>query len=295
MTVFDDDTLRKLEQLSLVAERVKTGILKGDRRSRKHGTSVEFADFRNYSQGDDLRRLDWNIYARLGKPFIRLLEEEEDLSIHILLDSSDSMDWPLEQSATNKTRYAFQLAAALGYIALASGDPLTVGQLGENSLRSWGAYRGRQNAMRLLEFLEINPLGGRVDLNTALHDFVHRGNRPGLLFLITDLFFPGGFEKGLDALLAKGHEVSLVHLLSPDEVNPSLSGDVKLVDVENGSETEISLDSSTLDRYSRGLVEWQRKVASFCSYRGIHYVPVITSLPWERLVLHSLRARRILK
>jgi uncharacterized protein (DUF58 family) len=295
MVTFDDTTLRKLEQLSLVAERVQMGILKGDRRSRKHGSSVEFADFRNYSPGDDLRQLDWNIYARLGKPFIRLLEEEEDLSVHMLLDSSASMDWPEGTSDTNKYRYACQLAAALGYIALAGGDRLTVSLLAEKSFRSWGAYRGSQNIMRLLEFLEMTPPGGIFDLNLALHNFAVRGNRPGLLFLMSDLFFAGGFKKGLNAILAKGHEVSLIHLLSPDEVVPPIGGDVKLIDVESGMDTEISLDSTTLDFYSHRLERWKSDIASYCGHRGIHYIPVITKLPWERLILHSLRTQRIVK
>jgi uncharacterized protein (DUF58 family) len=205
------------------------------------------------------------------------------------------MDWPLEVPDTNKFRYASQLAAALGYIALASGDRLTVSQFGEKKTRTWGAYRGGQNAMRLLEFLEKKPSGGVFDLNKSLRDFAIRGNRPGLLFLISDLFFPDGFRKGLNALLAKGHEVNLIHLLTPDEVNPPLAGDVKLVDVESGKDMEISLDSTILDRYSHRLDRWKGEIASFSRNRGIHYVPVTTSIPWERLVLHSLRAQRIVK
>lgn len=295
MITFDDSTLRKLDQLSLIAGRVRMGMLKGDRRSRKHGSSVEFADYRNYSQGDDLRRLDWNIYARLGKPFIRLLEEEEDLSVHILMDSSASMDWPEENDPTNKHLYAGQLTAALGYIALASGDRLTVGLLEEKNIRNWGAYRGRQNTMHLISFLESAPAAGSFDLNTALSNIANRAIRPGLLFLITDLFFSSGFKIGLKTLQARGHEVILIHLLSPDEIAPPLAGDVKLIDVEDGVETEITLDSSTLNLYRRRLEQWRSDIASYCGTRGIHYVSVVTSEPWERFVLHSLRTRKIVK
>jgi len=124
MRLFDDTTLRTLERLSLWAESVRVGVMKGDRRSRRRGTSIEFADYRDYTQGDDLRRLDWNVLARLERPFIKLTEEEEDLAVHLLVDTSDSMNWPPgdADAAENKLLYALRLAGALGTIGLTSGD-----------------------------------------------------------------------------------------------------------------------------------------------------------------------------
>src|SRR3990172_7111180 len=124
MPLFDEKTLRKLARLALVASRVRAGQIKGERRSTKRGTSIEFADYRDYTRGDDLRRVDWNVYARLERPFIKLLEEEEDLAVHILVDASKSMEWG--EGEFNKLDYALILAAALGYITLAAGDRLTV-------------------------------------------------------------------------------------------------------------------------------------------------------------------------
>lgn len=296
MELFNESTLRKLEQLTLVAAQVRVGVLKGDRRSRKRGTSIEFADYRNYVKGDDLRRLDWNVYARLERPFIKLLEEEEDLAVHLLVDASASMDWPQEENL-NKLRYALSLAGALGHIGLAAGDQVTVSLLtgrGEG-LSRWGPIRGSQNSLRLLQFLETAGATGPTDLNLSLRQYALRGGRPGLLFLLSDMLSPAGYKDGLNAILSRGYEASLLHLLSPDEVDPPLAGDFKLVDVETASEAEITLDPTTLDAYRERLREWQQEIAAFCTGRGIHYIPITTDLPWEKLVMQTLRAQGVLK
>jgi hypothetical protein len=206
MPLFDESTLRKLEQLTLVAEQVRVGVMKGDRRSRKRGTSIEFADYREYVKGDDLRRLDWNVYARLERPFIKLLEEEEDLSAHFLIDASASMNWPDDDPTdqpTNKLTYALRLAGALGHIALTSGDLVTAVLLNSQSDRLWGPFRGGQNSLRLLQFLESGAAGGITDLNLSLRNYALRGRRPGLLFLVSDLLSPNGWQDGLSALLSR--------------------------------------------------------------------------------------------
>lgn len=296
MHLFDETALRKLEQLTLVAEQVRVGVLKGDRRSRKRGTSIEFADFRNYTQGDDLRRLDWNVYARLERPFIKLLEEEEDLAVHLLVDASGSMDWPANEP-THKLRYALTLAGALGHIGLTSGDQVLATLLTGrgDGFQRWGPYRGAQNSLRLLRFLETAQAGGLTQLNLALQQYALRGGRPGLLFLISDMLSPAGYKEGLNALLSRGYEIGLLHLLSPDEVTPPLAGDLKLVDVETGSDAEISLDADTVNAYQARLREWQAEIAAFSTGRGVHYIPLTTDLPWEKLILQTLRARNVVK
>jgi len=295
MEIFDETTLRKLEQITLIAERVRVGVMKGERRSRKRGSSIEFADYRNYTQGDDLRRLDWNVFARLERPFIKLLEEEEDLTIHLLVDISLSMDWPDQGGDLNKFRYALRLAAALGYIGLVAGDRLFVTLLCSNGNLSWGPYRGRQNALPFFQFLESTQASGITDLNVALRNYSHHGRRPGLLFVLSDLLSPAGYQDGLNALLSRGFEVGLIQLLSPDETAPPLSGDVKLIDIETGIDAEISLDLATVRAYRQRLATWQQEIAGFCSSRTVHYIPVTTDLPWERLVLQTFRARGIAK
>jgi uncharacterized protein (DUF58 family) len=293
LTIFDESALRKLEQLALVADRVRVGVMKGERRSRKRGTSIEFADYRDYTRGDDLRRLDWNVYARLERPFIKLLEEEEDLAVHLLVDRSSSMDWP-DAAEENKLRYALLLAGALGHIALSTGDLVSVTVLGRNRQR-WGPLRGKHNSLRLLQFLDGTRAAGETNLNAALQDYALRGGRPGLAFLISDMFSPAGYREGVNALLARGYEVGILHLLSPDEVQPPLAGDLKLVDVETGEDAEISLDGMTLAAYQERLRGWQAELAAFSASRGIHYVPVTTDVAWEQLVLRTLRAEGVLK
>src|SRR5574341_1165062 len=182
--LFDDTTLRKLEQLTLVAHKVRAGVMKGERRSTKRGTSIEFADYRDYTRGDDLRQLDWNVYARLERPFIKLLEEEEDLSVHVLLDSSDSMNWPEDGASdaldVHKFRYAQRLGAALAHIALSTGDFVSVGLLsGGRVSQRWGPSRSRGQTLRLLSWMESLQPAGITDLNAALRDYGLRGGRPG--------------------------------------------------------------------------------------------------------------------
>ena len=292
--LFDEKNLRKLEQLTLVANRVRVGVLKGDRRSSKRGSSIEFADYRSYTPGDDLRRLDWNVYARLERPFIKLLEEEEDLSVHLVVDASGSMAWP-ENEAAQKLRYALRLAAALGHIALSGGDLLTVTLLRSGGNLAWGPSRSQQQSLRLLQFLETGQGSGITDLNLSLKNYALRARRPGLLFLCSDLLSPAGYEEGLTALQARGYEVGLIHILSLDEVEPSLAGDVKLVDVETGAEAEITLDVGMINLYRRRLEAWRSEIAAVCARRQIHYIPVTTDVPWDRLVLQTLRLQGVVK
>jgi len=294
MNLFNESTLHKLEQLTLVAERVRVGVMKGDRRSRKRGTSIEFADYRNYTKGDDLRRLDWNVYARLERPFIKLLEEEEDLSVHILVDGSASMDWP-EAGDEHKLTYTLRLAGALGHIALTAGDLLTVSLLTSSGNAKWGPFRGRQNTLRLLQFLETGQTGGITDLNQSLRQYAQRASRPGLLFVLTDLLSPNGFQDGLNALQSRGYEVGLIHILSPDEVDPPISGDLKLIDSETGLDAEITLDATTLDQYRQRLQEWQTETAVACANRAIHYIPLTTDTPWEQVVMQTLREKAVIR
>ncbi len=298
--LFDEATLRKLEQLTLIAHRVRAGVMKGERRSTKHGTSIEFADYRDYSRGDDLRRLDWNVYARLDKPFIKLLEEEEDLTVHVLLDASDSMGWPPDGAAgvvdPHKFRYALRLGGALAHIGLSTGDRVAVSVLrGGGLAERWGPYRTRGRTLGLLDWLSGLRSGGTTELNAALRDYALRGGRPGLALLITDMFSPGGYADGLNALLGRGYEVALIHVLSPDEVEPELAGDVRLIDSETGAGQDVSIDVSMRDLYARRLRQWRDEIAAHALSRDVHYVAVETGTPWERVILHALRRAGVVR
>lgn len=298
VNLFDEKTLRKLEQLTLVTHRVRAGMMRGERRSTKHGASVEFADYRDYTRGDDLRRLDWNVYARLERPFIKLLEEEEDLTVHLLVDASQSMDWPPSSAGEerHKFRYALRLAGALGYIGLSTGDRVAVTLLSGNGLVGrWGPFRSHGQTLGLLGWLGAQQPGGITDLNAALRNYALRGGRPGLALLISDMFSPSGYHDGLTALLGRGHEVGLIHLLSPDEVEPDLAGDLRLIDSETGAGQDVSVDAAMRNLYARRLRQWRDNIAARCLARGVHYVAVETGTPWENVILFALRRAGVVR
>jgi uncharacterized protein (DUF58 family) len=292
--LFDEPTLRKLTALTLAASRVRAGRMRGDRRSSKRGASIEFADYRNYTPGDDLRRLDWNIYARHDKPFIKLFEDEEDLAVHLLLDGSKSMDWG--SGDEHKFDHARKIAAALGAIALSAGDQFDFNLLVPRGVaHPFGPARGSHQTLRYLSHLaELSPRAD-TSLNASLLHHALSAARPGLLILITDLLDPAGYEDGLTRLLARGHEVVLIHLLHREELSPALSGDLKLVDAEFGYTQEITADASALHAYDREVRGWLQQARRFCASRSIHYVPQVTDTPWDKFVLLQLRAEGIVK
>ncbi len=292
--IFNETTLRKLNALSLIADRVRAGRLRGDRRSSKRGASIEFADFRNYVPGDDLRRLDWNIYARLDKPFIKLFEDEEDLAVYVLLDGSSSMDWG--EADENKFTYGRRLAAALGSIALGSGDALTFTMLTAGlAPAGFGPSRGSHQTLRFLKHLEALKPDGETALNETLFNFTLTNRRPGLVLLVSDLLDPSGYQPGLTQLLSRGNQVVLVHLLSPDELDPTLSGDLKLVDKEFSTSQEVSLDPVILQAYRRQVSAWLDEIRSFCRSRDVSYVHTSTSVAWDQFILSQLRREGIVK
>lgn len=297
--LFDEKTLRQLDQLSLIANRVRAGVMKGERRSVRRGTSLEFADYRNYARGDDLRRVDWNVFARLERPFIKLFEEEEDLSVHVLIDASASMDFPREgegEAAHHKFRFAQRVGAALAYIGLANGDNVAVTALYGAGLNvTWGAHRGRGRSLALLEYIAALKPAGNLDLVAALRDYAMRFSRPGLCLFISDLLAPNGWQDGITALQGIGHEVAIIHLLSPEEIDPPLVGDLQLVDVESGATADVTIDAPMRQMYVQRLLAWRDEITAHCRKRGIHYATVETGSPWETLIMSELRRLGVLR
>lgn len=292
--LFDETTLRKLNQLTLIASRVRAGAMRGERRSSRRGSSVEFADYRDYTAGDDLRRLDWNIYARLERPFIKLLEEEEDLAVHILLDGSQSMAWG--EGDQNKFTYGLRLAAGLGAVTLAAGDLLSIGLLqGGKVSAEYGPSRGQASLPRLFQFLERLRAGGETNLNLSLREYAITPRRAGLLILISDLLTAEGYESGLRQMLGRGHEAVLLHVLAPDELDPPWSGDVELLDIETGHTQAVSLDGGLRALYRTRARAWIQSTQADCHQQGIRYLPVITDQAWDQTLLLEMRRAAIVK
>ncbi|MEP7292915.1 MAG: DUF58 domain-containing protein [Chloroflexota bacterium] len=294
--LFDEKTRRKLEQLMLVASSVRAGAIKGERRSTKRGTSIEFADYRNYTPGDDLRRLDWNIYARLDRPLTKLYEDEEDLAVHLLLDTSASMEWGGETDPEqHKFNYARRLVAGLGYVSLTTNDRLIIAALTGSGIQQFGPARGRGYGVRLLSFVNDLKPRGVIDLNASLRDYAHRATRPGLVLVVSDMFSPSGYMDGVNALLGKGCEVGIIHVLAPEEIEPPLAGDLRLIDVETGAAQEVSIDGGMRELYIERVQAWREGIRADCVKRGVHYLPIETSYAWEKIILYDLRRLGVVK
>ena len=298
--IFDESTLRKLNTLTLIASKVRAGVMKGDRRSSKRGTSIEFTDFRDYVPGDDLRRLDWKAYGRLDKPFIKLFEEEEDLAVHVLIDASKSMDRGID--AQNKFVFARRLAASIGTITLSTGDWLTVSFISSGQKTSpgsitnqYGPSRGIYHTLRFLTFLDEHRTGGLTDLNQSLTDYSLATHRPGLTFLLNDLFTPDGYRSGFSQLQSRGHELVLIHILAPEEIDPPLSGNLRLLDIETDNGQEISIDNSLRHFYHQRLKSWLDEIQTYCRKHEFHYLPLSTTTPWDKIVLQKMRREGIVK
>jgi uncharacterized protein (DUF58 family) len=284
-SLLDPDFLRKLEQLSLVSRKMISGKIRGERRSRKKGISVDFADYRDYAKGDDLRFIDWNIFGRLDRLFLKLFQEEEDLHVYLLVDSSESM----AHGDPAKFLYARQLAAALGYLALNSYDRLAVTGFSETEIRSLDPIRSRKQVWKLFSYLDSLTCSGGTNLAAACRDLSVRSPRRGIVVLLSDFMDPAGYEPALSALLSRRHEIFAIHLLSPQEVEPDYGGHLKLVDSETGEEVEITLNDRFLAVYKKKMAAYVATIRDYCAARGIYYLSSRTDFEVEHLVLEYLR------
>ena len=284
--------LSKLDRLELASKRIVQGRLQGERRSRRKGSSVEFADYRNYSVGDDLRRIDWNIYSRLEKLFLKLFLEEEDLRVHTLVDTSLSMNF----GTPTKLLFAKKIAAALSYIGMVHHDRVTVEAFAASLEQGGpGPMRSKSQIHRLLHYLEnLQPSGGS-DLATAAKAFATRNIGPGVVVVISDFLDKNGYETALRYLVARNFDVYVIHVLSEEEVNPPQTGDLRLLDSEDGDFAEITITAPLLERYRRTVEAFKNGLRDWCAGRGIHYTFTTSDAPFERLVLEYMRRNGLLR
>jgi uncharacterized protein (DUF58 family) len=297
--LFDPSFLKKLEMLTLVARQLFRGDTRGERRSSVHGASVEFADFRPYVQGDDFRRIDWNAYAKFESLMLRLFVEEQEMAVHILLDISESMNFGAggtNGQSANKFDYGRRLAAALAYIALANTDKVTFTTLAVDAEQDTylgppsGTMRGKPGILRFMENLKTLKTAGTTDLNASLSRFALRTSRAGLVVIISDLLSESGFEEGVKRLRYGKHDIVLVHTLAPQEIQPELMGDVRLVDMETKAGIDVSATRQALLAYTRRLNAFIGEIQSFAHKAGCSYVLANTGNSFEDLVLKQFRA-----
>jgi uncharacterized protein (DUF58 family) len=282
---FDATFLKRLEALSVVSRRVVTGRAKGERRSFRKGAGVEFQDYRPYVAGDDLRYVDWNIYGRLDRLLLKLYVEEEDLCIHLLVDGSASMGF----GQPPKLDYALQVAAALGYIGLTNLERVALGYFSGELTHMLRPRRGRGQIFPLLTFLSEVEAKGPTDLNGCLASYALRSRVPGIAVVVSDLLDPGGYADGLKALLSRRFEVFLLHIVSEDELQPLLRGDLTLLDAEGGASRVVSLDRVALEDYQERLHGYFADVERFCAGHRIDYLRTSTTVPFQDLILRHLR------
>jgi uncharacterized protein (DUF58 family) len=302
--LFDSAFLAKLEQLHLLARKIFRGEHHAERRSRQSGSSLEFADYRTYSFGDDLRSIDWNVYARLDRLFVKIFEQEQDLDVHFLIDASASMKWSPQDArpstfdlrASTKLDQARRVAAALGYIALANLDRVNLAWFGSTLGRDLGLSRGKSQFHKILEFLRRAPdADGTTALLPSLRAFAQRMKRRGLVFVISDFLDPAGYDEALSILRYHQFDVHIVQVFDPAELRPATTGDLRLTECETGEICEVTANESMLARYHEQVDVFLRELEAFCLRRGIGCAMATTEIPFEDLVLRVLRDGVLLK
>ena len=285
------DFLGRLEKLELVSRKILAGRMKGDRLSKNKGRGSEFADYRPYTVGDDLRFLDWNLYGRLDKLFLRLFVEEEDLNVYVLIDNTKSMDY----GSPTKLRYAKQVAAALGFVGLVNLDRVAIEMMAGDNLKRSPTYRGRQNLWRMMKFLDDAPATTTGDWNQAIRNFSLKATGQGVAIVISDFMDKDGYEAGLRALAARSLDVYVIQVLAEEEIHPPYTGDLKLTDIEDEDDAEVTISAPLLDRYQRTLNAFRGSLNQFCNRRGMSYLFTSNQVPFEKLVLGYLRSRGLVR
>ena len=297
--------MHRLDALDVLSRKVLRGAMQGERRSKKRGQSVEFADYRNYVEGDDLRRIDWNLYARLDKLFLRLFLEEEDLSLSIAIDATASMDY----GTPDKLLFAKRLAAALGYIGLSHYNRVNLFTLsGHGSESQLTGLRGRRPIPRMLEYLEnLEPAPAAPEEKRLPTPFSQGGTleavcrrlallqrQPGIVVLISDFLDKGDPAAALRYFATPRYDAYAIHVLSPQEVDPAkgdVIGDLRLRDAEDASVAEVSITSTLINKYKANLEAWCDELRDACLRRGVLYTRASTDEPFEDLVLIHFRQR----
>jgi uncharacterized protein DUF58 len=311
-SLLSPELLRRLEQFQLLAARRAKSSARGERRSRARGQSVEFADYRTYVHGDDFRYLDWNLYGRLERLFLKLYEEERELPVRIFLDASESMTF----GEPRKFDFARQTAAAVGYVALCGFDRVSVipfpsrddRAIGETSARAGDpasriselaargalrSVRGRKSAIPFFQNLSVLTAGGAANLNQALRRGALEARQAGLALVLSDFLDPAGYESGLTALVGRGFQVDIVQILAPDELSPTSFGDLRLVDSETGATQEVTFGRFRLKGYQQTVQNFIQRLREFCQGRGINYFSVSSNTSLEELLLKQLRKAEV--
>lgn len=283
--LFDEAFLKRLELLSVVARKVVQGLARADRRAKRIGQGIEFADHRDYHPGDDFRYIDWALYGRLGRLLLRLFEEEEDLFIYLLPDLSDSM----AHGRPPKWDYARQVAAALAYVGLASLDRISIVPFASRVIDRMAPTRGRGQIFKVFNFLEGAPLGGTTALADSLRTFVHQNKRRGVAVVISDFYDPAGYEDGLNYLRYHRFDTFVIQVFDQHELDFAHHGDLTLVDCEGGETLQLTVTPGLVRRYRQAHRRFQLGLEEFCTTHQIPYYAAPVQTPFDELLLKVFR------
>ncbi|MEM9662827.1 MAG: DUF58 domain-containing protein [Planctomycetota bacterium] len=291
----------RLDRLDVTSRKMFPGALPGERRSKKRGSSVEFDDYRTYVAGDDLRHIDWNVYARMDRLFIKLFREEEDLAVTVLLDTSASMD----AGKPNKLVYSHRLAMGLAYVGLVANNRVSVVTFGSTAgYRRFPAGRGRRRVQAVGEFLLENlrlvadqPNASKVGFNEALQRASRERTGKGVFVVVSDCLIREGYEAGLGVLASTsrgGFDTTVVQVMSPGELDPAADGDrvlgdLRLSDAESGIEAEVTVTAELIESYKRRVQTYCDDLSTFCRRRDMKHTLVTTNTPPEQVLLRNLR------
>lgn len=307
MSLLTPELLRRLEQFQLLAARRAKSSSKGERRSKARGQSVEFADHRSYVPGDDFRYLDWNLFGRLDKLFLKLYEEERELPVRIFLDASESMTF----GEPRKFDFARQVAAAIGYVALCGFDRVSIlpfpntergtqsgqtGALTSEELAARGALRsvrGKKSSMQFFQNINALTAAGGADLNEALRRGALEARHTGLAIVLSDFLDPAGYEPGLTALVGRGFQVNAVQILAPEELAPTTFGDLRLVDSESGGLQEVTFGRYRMKSYQQTVQNFVQRLREYCTKRGMNFFMAPSNMDLQDLLLKQLRKSEV--
>ncbi len=289
--LLDPAFMASLDSLDVLSRRILQGKLQGQRRSKRRGQSVEFADHRPYVAGDDLRFVDWNIYGRLDQLFLKLFLEEQDLTVHIAIDVSASVG----TGEPTKELFIKKLAAALGYVSLVNNNRVTFSSFAGGVKTQLSNMRGRNYLSQMAEFLLTGKCDGPSDFNNSCRQLAASRTGSGIMIVLSDFLFKEGFDTGLRRLISRQYELYAIQVLSPQELVPEITGDLKLVDIEDADTAEITISSALLKYYKRNLAAYCNELKGFCTRRGGTYVMANSGDSVEQLTLNYLRSINLLR
>ncbi len=292
--LIDSRLMSKLDQLDVISRKIFAGKIQGERRSKRRGISVEFADYRHYVHGDDLRFVDWNIYARMDKLFLKIFLEEEDLSLILVIDGSSSMDW----GTPNKFIFCQRMVMALGYIGLVNHNRVTICSFSDGQLNRLPGLRGRRRVQEMGAWILNQQSGGTSRFDDSMRTLALSRQGKGVIIILSDFMFKEGYEKGLRYLSGGGFDTFLMQVLSPEEIDPAkhgMAGDLRLTDIEDEDVAEVTVSAPLLKRYKENLDAYCGKLRDFAVRRSMMHLTIDSGMSIESLLMDYLRRRGLLK